>query len=125
MAGPVMLFSLLIAVLWHGRCSPTRWRDTPDVQARRRTSGRGTHVQAAPAPNAAEPGRASAWRLRPCARSAGISGPPAAAAAQRTHRRSLKVIRSRARRCCLIAVWDRRLHAGAATTGLCTVPAGL
>lgn len=41
------------------------------------------------------------------------------------HRRSLKAIRSRARRCRLIAVWDRRLHTGAATTGLRTAPAEL
>jgi hypothetical protein len=62
-AGPVMLFSLLIAVLWAWSLFTHRRRDAPDAQARRRTSGRGTHAQAAPAPNAAEPGRVNAWRL--------------------------------------------------------------
>jgi hypothetical protein len=84
-----MLFSLLIAVLWAWSLF-THPADAMHPMHKRGAAPPAvahTYKRHLP-PDAAEPGRVSAWRLRPCARSAGTSGPPAAAAAQRTHRRN-------------------------------------
>ena len=73
-----MLFSLLIAVLWawspftHPPTRCTRCTSAAPHLRPWHTRTSGTCPQ-----NAVEPRRVSGWRLRPCARSAGTSGPPA------------------------------------------------